>query len=1018
MKPILLFAALLLFLANSVQSQTPLNSYIFQNYVGAYPEINGGILLGTEANDDQRFVDPANPAGGTATIGPGFPIGFNFIFGGVAFDRIAINNNGWISLGQSGLTPSVNIATSSAYLPISSTISISPGILVSRISALGLDLQGQPGSELRLETVGASPNMECVIQWKNYREYGSTGQLFNFQIRLLENGNEIRMMYGNFINNAGYTAQVGLRGEPSTPATNYHNRTTTTNWMATIQGGTATANCTLSATVFPAPGTTFVFTPPSGPPACANLVSPSDLASQVPITASLNWSAGTGGVPDYYKLFLGTDNPPTNLHNGTIVGMATSYDPIPDMNYLTPYFWKIVPVNANGEAQGCPIWSFTTGPDPTILVFPACESFEVPLFPPYGWTSIKTAGTGNPGTWDRQTSGTYPACAPHTGAGMTRYNSYNLANGTAGILVSPPVNFPSDLYRVEFWMYRDDGYPAYNNELVNVYYNLSPDLNGATLLGTIHRYFGFDPVESTANQWYKYHFDMPPGSMGMNRYVVFEAVSQYGNNMFIDDICLDVQPLCQEPTSLSVATTAHTALLGWNSSGTQWEIEYGATPYIFTGNPTFTTGSNPHLLGNLASNTSYVFKVRNVCQNGILSPWSVPYPFTTSCDTTIIPYTENFDNVIAPAVPVCITVTNNNGDAVLWKTVTSNPASSPNAMNISYNTTLAMDDWFFSRGLWLNAGSTYEVKFSYRAQSATYPERLQVLWGTAPDAGSMTGGMIWDNSSITNVTYSQASGTITPATSGTYYVGWHGYSVADMYQLYVDDISVTQRRYYSVHEVYTDMTLQDGDSIWVTGDCSNPEDSLLLESYMDFIADTPMPPYSSLLLEGASLPDEAWYGGYVALKGAVRFIPNPDPYPSSDTIRAIFTVAEYHIYIEGYDTMAEVVPLNIQQSAPAEACDPCKFAIMISGGVNTSDNHSKYFKNLAELYKYKVDHDKYCPENIFVHYFQGTSADTTKIPQSRVIRADKPKIQASFAEVAKRVKACDRAGKRLHFKKW
>jgi len=26
----------------------------------------------------------------------------------------------------------------------------------------------------------------------------------------------------------------------------------------------------------------------------------------------------------------------------------------------------------------------------------------------------------------------------------------------------------------------------------------------------IHRYYGFSPVEATANQWYEYHFDMPP----------------------------------------------------------------------------------------------------------------------------------------------------------------------------------------------------------------------------------------------------------------------------------------------------------------------------------------------------------------------------------------------------------------------------------------------------------------------------------------------------------------------------
>jgi len=1014
------FAVLLLFLAGSVQSQTPLNSYTFQNISGSYTEITGGIILGSASNDDQRFVDPANLAGGTATTGPGFPIGFSFVFGGVVFDRLAINNNGWISLGQSALTPSVNNASTSANLPISSIVGITPPILVSRIAGMALDLQGQTGSELRMETIGTAPSRECVIQWKNYREYGSTGQSYNFQIRLMENGNIIQLIYGSFTNNATYTVQVGLRGEPATTATNYHNRTTTSNWMATTQGGSATANCSFSATVFPAQGTTFIFTPPSGPPGCANLVSPADLSTMVPATATLNWAAGTGGTPDYYKLYFGTDNPPTNLHNGSNVGMATTYDPIPDMNYLTPYFWKIVPTNANGEAQGCPVWTFTTGPDPSIQTFPSCESFDNPSFPPYGWSSVKTAGTGTPGTWDRQVTGTNPACSSHSGAGMTRYNSYNLANGTAGILVTPPVNFPSDLYRVEFWMYRDDGYPSYNNELINVYYNTGPDLNGAMLLGTIHRYVGFDPVETTANQWYQYYFDMPAGTGGANRYVIFEAVSQYGNNMFIDDICLVAQPVCPAPSSLSAATTAHTALLGWNSNGIQWDVEYGTSPYNFTGIPSFTTNSNPHLLGNLASGSQYVYKVRSTCLDGTVSLWSSATPFITSCDSTTVPYVENFDNVTAPAVPACITVTNNNGDAVQWKTVTSNPYSPPNAMNISYNTTLAMDDWFFSRGLWLDAGTTYEVSFRYRAQSATYPERLQVLWGSSPDAGGMTGGLIWDNNSITNVTYRTGSGAFTPTVSGIHYIGWHGYSDVNMYQLYVDDIAVIKRKYYLVPEVYYDPALQDGDTIRVIGEYAAP---VLVSSYLDQICNQLKTARSQILLEGLPLPDSADHGGLVAVRGAIRFVTHPDPVDDGDSLLAILNITEYQIYITGWDTTAGgsiVTPVPEDQNMAPEACDPCKFAILISGGYNHANNPPKYYKELADLYKLKVDNQGYCPENVYVHYYHGKDslkATQTQIPAGRIFPANKGSISTSFAAVAGKVKQCTDSGKPATFQK-
>ena len=113
-------------------------------------------------------------------------------------------------------------------------------------------------------------------------------------------------------------------------------------------------------------------------------------------------------------------------------------------------------------------------------------------------------------------------------------------------------------------MYRDDGLPA-RADLVNVYYNTSADLSGAILLGTINRVRGLTPPEAS-NGWYQYYFDMPPGSGGPGRYVIFEAVSQFGNNIFIDDVCLVPQPLCIAPTNLAATNiTTNSADIGWTS---------------------------------------------------------------------------------------------------------------------------------------------------------------------------------------------------------------------------------------------------------------------------------------------------------------------------------------------------------------------------------------------------------------------------------------------------------------------
>jgi len=69
---------------------------------------------------------------------------------------------------------------------------------------------------------------------------------------------------------------------------------------------------------------------------------------------------------------------------------------------------------------------------------------------------------------------------------------------------------------------------------------------------------------------------------------------------------------------------------------------------------------------------------------------------------------------------------------------------------------------------------------------------MEVKWGTAPNAAGMTGGVIFDNPSILSSTFLQGTGLISVATTGVYYIGWHGYSDADMYYLVVDDITVTE----------------------------------------------------------------------------------------------------------------------------------------------------------------------------------------------------------------------------------
>jgi hypothetical protein len=160
-----------------------------------------------------------------------------------------------------------------------------------------------------------------------------------------------------------------------------------------------------------------------------------------------------------------------------------------------------------------------------------------------GWTSTTVANDATPpvtvAAWSRKTVGSAPTCSPFAGAGMVRFNSYNIpANGT-GRLTSPAITFAGADYRVRFNMYRDAGYPA-DADNVKVYVNGASNLTGATLLGTINRSLSKTPIEATEG-WYEYAFNLPTATTGA-KYIIFSGTSAYGNNIFVDEISVEVVP--------------------------------------------------------------------------------------------------------------------------------------------------------------------------------------------------------------------------------------------------------------------------------------------------------------------------------------------------------------------------------------------------------------------------------------------------------------------------------------------
>ncbi|GEM_PF-1280140 len=93
---------------------------------------------------------------------------------------------------------------------------------------------------------------------------------------------------------------------------------------------------------------------------------PANNATNVPASSQLKWKYSIGATG--YKLYLGTDNPPTDIANGINLGDDLTYDHPHGYEAGVHYYWSVVPSNVYGNATGNTISSFTVAPDGAIVL--------------------------------------------------------------------------------------------------------------------------------------------------------------------------------------------------------------------------------------------------------------------------------------------------------------------------------------------------------------------------------------------------------------------------------------------------------------------------------------------------------------------------------------------------------------------------------------------------------------------------------------------------------------------------
>ncbi len=212
------------------------------------------------------------------------------------------------------------------------------------------------------------------------------------------------------------------------------------------------------------------------------------------------------------------------------------------------------------------------------------ENFDTAL----NWTVVKLSGTSTNAGWTRVTTGAAPTCTPYMGTGMAKFAAYDVAAANVFALTSPSFSLVgTNSYSVKFYMYRDGGY-ATSADKVAVHLTDAATTAPAAgnLLGTVNRSMSLAPTVSTEG-WYAYQFNIPASTAG-TKYLRLVATSQYGNNVFVDNVSvkqlvtndlgletINVSPYLLTSTSNNITgsfknngiNVVNTATLNWQVDG-------------------------------------------------------------------------------------------------------------------------------------------------------------------------------------------------------------------------------------------------------------------------------------------------------------------------------------------------------------------------------------------------------------------------------------------------------------------
>ncbi|MDD3875032.1 MAG: T9SS type A sorting domain-containing protein [Bacteroidales bacterium] len=155
-----------------------------------------------------------------------------------------------------------------------------------------------------------------------------------------------------------------------------------------------------------------------------------------------------------------------------------------------------------------------------------------------------------------------------------------------------------------------------------------------------------------------------------------------------------------------------------------------------------------------------------------------------------VPYIINFDN---SSVNAQLLVEDENLDYFTWSLYNTGGTNNSSCAIYSFNPNEPANDWLFTKCLNLNSGQTYTLNFYSKAQDPLYPEKLKVHLAQVPSSAAVFSDPITDLINIIDTFYTLTSVpfNVDDMGSGSYYIAFNVYSSMSGWNLYLDDISIT-----------------------------------------------------------------------------------------------------------------------------------------------------------------------------------------------------------------------------------